>query len=92
MALKELKRVNYRSYLFFTIGVEREQGHGAVGGAVPRPGRHASAVGRLVVEGQTHHLGAQLTQVALHLLLPGLLDVVLGGVLQVGLDLEERGR
>ena len=40
-----------------------------------------------MVEGQAHHLGAQLAQVALHLLLPGLLDVVLGGVLQVRLDL-----
>lgn len=36
--------------------------------------------------------GAKLAQVALHLLLLGLLDVVLGGVLQVSLHLEEVGR
>lgn len=41
----------------------------------------------LVVAGQVQHLRAELSQVALHLLLLGVLDVVLGWVLQVSLDL-----
>lgn len=45
----------------------------------------------LVGAGQAQHLRAKLPQVALDLLLLRALDVVLGGVLQVGLDLEEEG-
>lgn len=41
----------------------------------------------LAVAGQAQHLRAQLAQVALDLLLLRALDVVLGGVLQVSLDL-----
>lgn len=43
----------------------------------------------LVGAGQAQRLGAKLSQVALHLLLLGPLDVVLCRVLQVSLDLSE---
>lgn len=42
----------------------------------------------LALAGQAQHLRAEFTQVALDLLLLRALDVVLGGVLQVSLDLE----
>ena len=41
----------------------------------------------LVGAGQAQDLRAKLSQVPLHLLLLGALDVVFGGVLQVSLDL-----
>lgn len=45
----------------------------------------------LVVAGQAQHLRAKLSQVPLHLLLLRALDVVLGWVLQVCLDLSVGG-
>lgn len=43
----------------------------------------------LALAGQAQHLRAEFTQVALDLLLLRALDVVLGGVLQVRLDLAQ---
>lgn len=43
----------------------------------------------LVLAGQAQHLRAEFPQVALDLLLLRALDVVLGGVLQVSLDLAQ---
>lgn len=43
----------------------------------------------LALAGQAQHLRAKFTQVALDLLLLRALDVVLGGVLQVSLDLAQ---
>lgn len=43
----------------------------------------------LALAGQAQHLRAEFTQVALDLLLLRALDVVLGGVLQVSLDLAQ---
>lgn len=46
----------------------------------------------LALAGQAQHLRAEFPQVPLHLLLLRALDVVLGGVLQVSLDLSVRHR
>lgn len=46
----------------------------------------------LALAGQAQHLRAELPQVPLDLLLLRALDVVLGGVLQVSLDLSGRHR
>lgn len=80
---------NEKTYLFLTVGAEGEQGHGTVGGAAAGPGRHA------VLGGLAGALAACFTtqrggQIRPHLLPLSLLDVVLGGILQVGLHLQEQ--
>lgn len=77
---------NEQAYLFLTVGAEGEQGHGTVGGAAAGTGWHA------VLGGLAGALAAGFTtqgggQVLPHLLPLSLLDVVLGGILQVGLHL-----
>lgn len=76
-------------YLFLTVGAEGEQGHGTVGSAAAGPGWHA------VLGGLAGALAACFTtqgggQILPDLLPLGLLDVVFGGILQVGLHLREQ--
>lgn len=76
-------------YLFLTVGAESEQGHRTVGGAAARPGWHTVLrwlAGALAASFTTQRGG----QVLPHLLPLILLDVVLGGILQVGLHLREQ--
>lgn len=84
------------AYLLLAVGAEGQQGHGAVGGTAAWAGGHSVLRG-LAGALQASCLAARLTpkgcgQVLPHLLPLGLLDVVLGGVLQVSLHLEEVGR
>lgn len=79
---------NEQTYLFLTVGAEGEQGHGTVGGAAAGPGWHAvlgGLAGALAASFSTQGGG----QILPHLLPLSLLDVVLGGILQVGLHLRD---
>ena len=72
--------------LFLAVGAEREQGHRTVGGAAAGPGWHAvlrGLAGALAAGFPTQGGG----QILPHLLPLRLLDVVLRGILQVGLHL-----
>lgn len=78
-----------QTYLFLTVGAEGEQGHGTVGGAAAGPGWHAvlGGLAGALAAGFTTQGGGQILP---HLLPLSLLDVVLGGILQVGLHLHEQ--
>lgn len=80
---------NEKEHLFLAVGAEGEQGHGTVGSATAGPGWHAvfGGLAGALAAGFTTQGGGQILP---HLLPLSLLDVVLGGILQVGLHLREQ--
>lgn len=82
-------------YIFFVVvvGSQVEQGHGAVGGTVcrrnPLRGRAGLWHGGQPQTDSHRRVTQSGGEVLLHLLPLSLLDVVLGGVLQVGLHLRK---
>lgn len=86
------RQCQFRTFPYFLfVGADVEQSHGTVGGAAGCRGRFGSRTG-LRYGGDTQRLrngsiAQSGGQVLLHLLSLRLLDVVLGGVFQVGLHL-----